>query len=410
MTHFKNYDDLADHMDRLGLFHMDLTLDRMERFWSNRGLPKFPIFHVVGTNGKGSTSTFLCSIARAHGAKAGLFTSPHFLSPRERVQVNRSPLSRDEWVELGNEVMNTEGGSELTYFEFQTCLAILAFERAKVDIAVMEAGLGGKFDATNVFKPYITLYTPIGMDHEKVLGPTLADIAGDKAGAMRHGGAAITGTQVDEAMVVLREAAQEVGCRFMYAVDIASPVDGAALGLMGIHQTANARLALAGWRWYMADNGQRSDMRSETFGLESAFLPGRMQFVEIDGQTLILDGAHNSHALEALGSALNAEDIRPGAVIFACLEDKDAAPMLPLIKGLTDGPVVIPVMENERAKKAQELCASFGEQARTAESMADALASCKGVDGPVLVCGSLYLLAEFFKLYPTFLTPITRDI
>lgn len=410
VTHFKTYQDLTAYMDRLGLFHMDLTLERMECFWCARGKPDIPVLHVVGTNGKGSTSTFLGSIARAHGLKTGLFTSPHFLTPRERVQVNRAMLRRETWVELGNELMDTEGGADLTYFEFQTCLAMLAFEREGVDIAIMEAGLGGRFDATTVFDPMLTLYTPIGMDHEKVLGPTLTDIAMDKAGAMREGGSVITGIQMDEAMGVLQEQAQTVGARFMYAVDMANPVDALSLGIMGIHQTANARLALAAWRWFMATRHDRSDATCERFGLESAFMPGRMQFVEIDDRTVILDGAHNGHALEALGSALKAEDIRPAAVIFACLEDKDAEPMLPLVRSLTDGPVIIPAMESERAKDADSLCAAIGERGRTAPSMTAALAACADVDGPVLVCGSLYLLAEFYALYPQFLTSKTRDL
>jgi len=405
VKHIKDYTDLKAYLDKLGLFHMDLTLDRMEAFWRERGVPDIPVIHVVGTNGKGSTSTFFCSIARAHGMKTGLFTSPHFISPRERVQVNRSPLSREVWVELANEILSTPGGDALTYFEFQTCLAMLAFEQEKVEVAVMEAGLGGTYDATNVFAPAMTLFTPIGMDHESVLGPTLIDIARDKAGAIRTGGLAVTGIQVVEAMVELQNRAEAVQARLMYGVDMADPVDTLALGLMGIHQTANARLALAAWRWHTAGIGFRSEPMAEKFGLESAFLPGRMQQVEIKGKTLLLDGAHNSHAFEALGSALHAEDIRPGAVVFACLKDKDTASMLPLIKGLTDGPIFIPTMENERAGNAAVLAGAFGDRAKVADSLADALEVCQDVEGPILVCGSLYLLAEFYTLYPEFLTP-----
>lgn len=405
MSTIKDYTELKAYMDKLGLFHMDLTLERMETFWKARGVPDIPIIHVVGTNGKGSTSTLLCSIARAHGVKAGLFTSPHFLSFRERVQVNRTMLPCETWVELANEVLSTPGGDALTYFEFQTCIAMLAFEREGVKLAVMEAGLGGKYDATNVFSPGITLFTPIGMDHEKVLGPTLADIARDKAGAIHAGGLAVTGIQVTEAMVELQDRAEAVGARLMYAVDMADPIEGSELGMMGIHQTANARLALAGWRWHAAAMKLGSEPQAERFGLESAFLPGRMQQVEIDGRTFILDGAHNSHALEALDSALHAEDVRPGAVIFACLEDKDVGPMLARIKGLTDGPIIVPTMESERAEDASKLASALGDRATTTPSMSEALASCKDVSGPVLVCGSLYLLAEFYSLYPEFLTP-----
>jgi dihydrofolate synthase/folylpolyglutamate synthase len=407
---FKKYTDLIKYMDKLGLFHMDLTLNRMEAFWDVRGLPDIPVLHVVGTNGKGSTSVFFGSIARVHGLKTGLFTSPHFLTPRERIQVNRAVLPRTTWVDLANEILSIPSGEKLTYFEFQTCLAMLAFEKAGVDIAIMEAGLGGRFDATNVFNPGLTLYTPIGMDHEKVLGPTLKDIAKDKAGAMRKGSTVVTGAQEGEAMVELESRAREIGARFIYAVDLADTVHDVQLGLLGIHQTANARLALAGWRWHAASVEIKSDPASERFGLESAFLPGRMQVVEIDGQTVILDGAHNGHALIALKAALVADDITPRSVIFACLGDKDISSMADLLMDLTDGPVFVPTMESERAGSAQDIVAVLGERAQAVDSMAAALAMCRTVAGPVMVCGSLYLLAEFYALYPQFLTLSQRDV
>ncbi len=405
MPNFADYSELTAYMDELGLFHMDLTLDRMQAFWDARPVPNIPVIHVVGTNGKGSTSTFFCSIARAHGLKTGLFTSPHFVTPRERVQVNRAMLDEDIWVELANDLLATPGGDKLTYFEFQTCLAMLAFDREGVDIAIMEAGLGGRFDATNVFRPRMTLFTPIGMDHEAILGPTLTDIARDKAGAIQAGGTVLTGVQDIEAMIPLQDRARRVGARFMFAVDMADPVDSKKLGLMGVHQTANARLALSAWRWYRADIGSHSFPDSEDFGLESAFLPGRMQQVEVDGQPILLDGAHNSHALEALAAALHADDVELGAVIFTCLKDKDTGSMLSRIKELTDGPIVIPQMDNERACDAGQFASSLGDRATTAPSMVEALAQCRDVSGPVLVCGSLYLLAEFFEIHPQFLTP-----
>jgi dihydrofolate synthase/folylpolyglutamate synthase len=308
-------------------------------------------------------------------------------------------------VELANEVLGTPGGESLTYFEFQTCLAMVAFESAGVDLAIMEAGLGGQFDATNVFLPEMTLFTPIGMDHEAILGPTLTDIARDKAGAIHDKSLAVTGIQNAEAMIELQNRAESVGARLMYAVDMADPVDASQLGLMGIHQTANARLALAGWRWLAASKKWRSDLECEAFGLESAFLPGRMQQVELDGRTIILDGAHNIHAFEALNSALIAEDIRPGAVIFTCLADKNFEPILPLLQTLTDGPFFIPGMDNERACNPEVLAGALGAQAVAVSTMADALDRTREVEGPVLVCGSLYLLAEFYMLYPQFLTP-----
>ena len=391
-------------MDRLGLFHMDLTLDRMRAFWKARGLPAVPVVHVVGTNGKGSTAAFFGSLARAHGLKVGQFTSPHFLSPRERIQINRTMLSERKWTELGNLVMDTPGGDALTYFEFQTCLAMLAFERSHVDVAVMEAGLGGRFDATNVFAPGLTLFTPIGLDHEKILGPTLRDIARDKAGALRSGGVGLTGPQEGEAMVGLQDRAEAVRGRLIYAVDVAEPPLGTRLGLAGIHQTANAHLALAGWRWFAAGQQVRSEYRVEQFGLESTFLPGRFQRVAVGGRQVILDGAHNGHALAALKAALKAESIRPGCVIFACLRDKELSSMLPLVRELTDGPILVPAMEGERAMDNRELAGLVGERARALDSMEAALAAGSDYNQPTLVCGSLYLLADFYTLYPEFLT------
>lgn len=404
VTYIKDYSQLAEYMDRLGLFHMDLSLDRMETFMAAHGMPNIPVVHVVGTNGKGSTSAFFGSIARAHGLKVGLFSSPHFISPRERIQVNRAMLSREVWVELASAVLSTSGGEDLTYFEFQTCLALLAFEREGVDVAVMEAGLGGKFDATNVLAPGLTLFTPIGMDHEKLLGSTLAEIAKDKAGAMHHESVALTGPQEADAMIQLQDRAQSVGARLMYSVDLAEPVRGVKLGLNGIHQTMNAQLALAGWRWFAAGRDIRSEPRLENFGMETVFVPGRLQTVDIDGRSIMLDGAHNSHALTALSAALNAQNIRPECVVFACLKDKDLASMVPLVQALTDGPIFVPAMENERAMGADVLAEALGGRARPALSMGEALEMGANVPGPTLVCGSLYLLAEFYRLYPECLT------
>ncbi|WP_419784876.1 bifunctional folylpolyglutamate synthase/dihydrofolate synthase [Pseudodesulfovibrio sp.] len=405
MNHIADYAELSSYMDKLGLFHMDLSLGRMEAFWARRTMPKMPIIHVVGTNGKGSTAAFVCSLARAHGRKTGLFTSPHFVSPRERVQVNRAMLSEEMWVELANDILSSPEGEALTYFEFQTCLAMLAFERENVDLAVMEAGLGGRWDATNVFAPYMTLFTPIGLDHEAILGPTIHAIATDKAGAIHPGGVVITGVQVPEAMIPLQDRSALVHARFVHAVDVADTVYGVKLGLPGIHQTANARLALAGWRWFAAEHGLKSEVELERFGLEYVFLPGRMQHIELNGQEMILDGAHNVPALEALNAALDGADIKPGSMIFSCLRDKNITAMLPLVRTLTDGPVFVPPLHNERAGDNLSLAERIGPAARPVDSLAEALDASGQGAGPVLMCGSLYLLAEFYTLHGEYLTP-----
>nr|WP_264983236.1 cyanophycin synthetase [Pseudodesulfovibrio portus] len=400
----ENYRHLEKYLDGLGLFHMDLTLDRMERFWESSGMPDLPVVHVVGTNGKGSTAAFFASLARAHGLKVGVFTSPHFLTMRERVQINRAMLSQARWVELANAILSAPAGAELTYFEFQTCLAMLAFRQERVDVAVMEAGLGGRFDATNVFAPELVLYTPIGMDHEKVLGDTLAAIARDKAGALRAGSCGVTGPQDPDALLELENRAEAVGARLMYAVDMAEPVAARRLGIPGIHQTVNARLALAGWRWFAAGHDLKSETDKEIFGLETAFLPGRFQRVDVDGREVILDGAHNPHALAALKAALAASGSEPGCVIFSCMEDKDLDAMVPMVRDLTPGPVLAVPMAYDRACRTERLAETFGEKAVVLDSLEAALAEGSKYSSPTLICGSLYLLADFYTLYPHFLT------
>lgn len=405
MNTFNTYSDLTRHMERLGLFHMNLTLDRMARFHREHGRFSMPIVHVVGTNGKGSTSRFFEAIARAHGLRTGLFNSPHFVSPRERVRVNGRMLDREEWVELANAVMDTPGGSDLTYFEFQTCLAMLAFERHDVDVAVMEAGLGGRFDATNVFAPGLTLLASVGMDHEKILGPTLEDIARDKSGALHAQSRAVTGPQDSAVMRVYRERADSLGIVLDSAESLAEVPPQSALGLRGSHQRENARLALAGWREFVRMAGRESRSEAEAEGLRRAFVPGRMQFIDFGGRTLILDGAHNAHALAAIKRALDAEGLVPDALVFACLADKDFDPMLPLLQSLTPGPVLVPGLDNERAGDARALAERIGPKAVPVSDIAAALASIGPELKTVLVCGSLYLLAEFYTLHPEFLTP-----
>ncbi len=404
MPHFESYDKVCEYMDSLGLFSMDMGLGRMEAFWQHRGMPDIPVVHVVGTNGKGSTSTFFESVARAHGVRTGLFTSPHLVTPRERIRIDGEMLNPAVWTRLANMVLDTPGGSELTYFEFQTCLAMLAFIDANVDVAVMEAGMGGRYDATNVFIPGLTLFVAIGMDHEAVLGNTLQAIALDKAGAMHEGGKAITGAQNPEALNVLFSQAQAVGADLAFADDMV-PRLTEDLGLRGQYQRRNARLAVAGWLAAAERLGIDSDYSTIAEGLRQAFIAGRFHSVQLERMPpLILDGAHNPHALEALSRTLKEENIRPKALVFGCMADKDIPRMVPLLLGMTDGPIFCPPIAWQRAANPADLVAVLGDKAEAVESITEALQRVAKYSGSVLVCGSLYLLAAFYELYPEFLS------
>ncbi|WP_018125602.1 bifunctional folylpolyglutamate synthase/dihydrofolate synthase [Desulfovibrio oxyclinae] len=405
MARITDYRALRNYMDELGLFSMDLSLGRMQRLRDAagaEGLP--PVIHVVGTNGKGSTSTFIESLARAHGLKTGLFTSPHFVTPRERVRVNGRMLPREDWVRLAGIIIDTPGGDELTYFEFQTALAMEAFRGAKVDVAVMEAGLGGRYDATNVYRPRLTVFTPVGLDHEKVLGGTLEAIAADKAGAMHPGGKAVTASQDSAVIEALQHRATEVGVPLSLCTELAEE-PGGGLGLKGGHQRDNARLALAGWRLFAQQQGMRTDPAAEASGLARAFIPGRFQEGRIEGKTVFLDGAHNAHALRALAKTLRTECVRPQSIVFGSMADKDLDAMLPLLESMETERIIVTRTDWDRAADPGELAHALGGRADAAPDIRTALNQALDGDGPILVCGSLYLLGDVYSVYPELLNP-----
>lgn len=400
---FRNFLEFSRYLDNLGLFHMDLSLGRMEEFvqlWG--GKDSFPVIHVVGTNGKGSTSSYITSIAQQSGLKVGTFTSPHFVTPRERITINSAMLSESEWCAVANQVMEIAPDAGLTYFELLTCMALATFKNNGVDLAVMEAGLGGRFDATNTVDPDLTVFTPIGLDHEKVLGATIDLIAADKADAMRQNGTAVTAAQVPEAMNVLQTRAAELDCELVHA-DKMKCVADLNPTLSGEHQRQNAHLASCAWQLFCEKDGPDFNEQYVRAGVKQAFIPGRLQTVHSD-RTYILDGAHNTHAFAALEKELRRKGTRIDAIIFSCMKDKNLGPVKETLFRLTDGPVIAcGIPGNERAYPYKELSEVLGSGARAAKDIDEALSILDSSDISVLICGSLYLLAAFYTRYPDFL-------
>ncbi|MEG2004513.1 MAG: cyanophycin synthetase, partial [Bilophila sp.] len=354
--YFQTFEDVQDHLDRLGLFHMDFELDRMIRALSALDLLEHAPFiaaQVVGTNGKGSTSTFLASLAQAQGLRVGLYTSPHFVTPRERIRINGHMLEAAHWPALATRIMQV--APTLTYFEFLTALALLAFADAGVDLVVLEAGLGGHYDATTAMPAQVVCFTPISMDHEAILGATLTAIASDKAEAMRPGMVAFTAPQEHDALCTLRRVATEKGVVLheLSESELASSLP--RLGLAGSHQQINARLALRVWEHLAVTSGWSQNPDAVREGLATARLAGRLQSLPASADTsalaMLLDGAHNPHGLRALEAALDEADTRPCVVIFSCLADKNMDEMLPILCRLAkNAPILVPtIQDNERA-------------------------------------------------------------
>lgn len=410
------FQEFLAHMDRLGMFHMDLGLDRMEHGLARLGIARdaLPVIHVVGTNGKGSVCACLESLALAHSGSVGTFTSPHFLTMRERIRINGRLLPEAEWVILANAVMEAVRECGATYFEVITLMAALAFARAGVETVVLEAGLGGTHDATCVFAALLTVLTPVGMDHENVLGPDLAAIARDKAGAVR-GAPVICAPQVPVAGGIIAEAATRAGSELVHleslcragvsgwhfessgmALDLAGP----DFGLPGRFQQDNAMLALAAWVRFRSLQGLPVDQGACLRGLAQAVHPGRLQRVA-GRPSIVLDGAHNAMGLAALEGELSESGAIPSAVVFSCMQDKNPEGLAAAVRALSPGPIIVPgIPENERACKPAALAALLGDRAEPVPDMAAALSRVRNLTGTVLVCGSLFLLAEFFRIHP----------
>jgi dihydrofolate synthase/folylpolyglutamate synthase len=278
-----------------------------------------PALHVVGTNGKGSTAATAAHALRRRGRRVGLYTSPHLHRVGERIRVDGEAIADEELAGLVERVLAVEAGGglprPLTFFEVLTLAALLRFASAGLSAMVLEAGLGGRLDATRIVPFAATLLTPIALDHMAYLGPTVAAIAAEKAAVMEDGAPAFSAPQSAEAAAVLRATAARCGVPLTFV----EPLARAPEGLPGAHQRVNAALALAGARVL--------EPAASAADLDGVRWPGRLERHALGGGTVLFDAAHNPHGVAALVEHLQANPARR-AVLFGCLPDKDAPAML----------------------------------------------------------------------------------
>jgi dihydrofolate synthase/folylpolyglutamate synthase len=399
------YREALEYLAGRQRFGMRPGLDGMRRLAAAVGSPEQDLrfVHVAGTNGKGSTCAFLESIARASGRRVGLYTSPHLVSFRERIQVDRQPIPEAAvaaWVESLREVVEEVGGEEEpTFFEFVTLLALCWFREQRCELVVWETGLGGRLDATNIVVPVASVITNIGWDHMQWLGNTRGAIAAEKAGILKPGVRAFTATDDPEAWGVIEAEAARVGAPLRRVVPEGREtawVRGVGLPLAGEHQIANAALAVA------TAQGLNRELRISdevlSCGLRNARWPGRFQVVEEAGRTLVLDGAHNRPAFEALGRTL-AEVFsgRGFAVVLGMLGDKDPRAAAELLVARAERTVVVPVHSNRGGDPEEQvrICRELGggRPVESAPGLGEALDRLRG-HGVVVITGSLYLVGE----------------
>lgn len=405
-----NYSEAIQFLYGLRLFGAKFGLDNTFKLAELSGNPQKQLrfIHVAGTNGKGSTCAMLESIYRSAGLRVGLFTSPHLVSFRERIQINRQFISEKDVVRYAEKLSplfeNFPAGHHPTFFEAVTIMALNYFAEQKCELVIWETGLGGRLDATNIVTPLASVITNIGIEHSEWLGDTIEKIAAEKAGIIKPGRPVITTATPRHGLEVITSVAKERGSTLTVVNPEHAnqpPLDTIELPLHGPHQRLNAALALA-----TVGVLETEIPVSETAlraGLAKVDWPGRMHRVQSSsGQTVLLDGAHNPDGAEALRVALQEEfpDAKP-TMIFGVFRDKDSTSMCHSLAPLAGNILLTPV-HSERSEDPAKLVAACREsnphaQIKVCQSLADALKQTPDV--PFLViAGSLYLVGEAMEL------------
>ncbi|GLQ21317.1 bifunctional folylpolyglutamate synthase/dihydrofolate synthase [Algimonas porphyrae] len=427
-------DRALDEFRRLHPRKIDLGLSRIETVLERLDRPqdKLPTsVHIAGTNGKGSTVAFLRAMLEASGARVHVYTSPHLVRFNERIVLAGQEIDDASLIDVLHRVRDANDGAPLSFFEATTAAAFLAFAETPADYAIIEVGLGGRFDATNVFTPAVCAITPIDYDHAEFLGRDIAGIAREKAGIMKPGRPVLSAPQREQVMAVLNVAAKRVGAPLIaWGQDFrAYPENGRLVfetetelmdlpppALAGGHQVMNAGLAIAVARTL----GLARDAVAD--GLRQAVWPARMQrmgagplidMAHESGADVWLDGGHNPHAARALSThmaSLEGQSARPLILIMGILANKNAGEFLDFFQGLAAGLVAVEIDDHASLSPdvLSELAQSRGMATTIGHNLTDAMQkainmgealSRQSADQPVippriLICGSLYLAGQ----------------
>lgn len=417
------YEQALEEIHSLLTFGSRPGLDRMRRLLSELGDPqdRLRYIHVAGTNGKGSVCAFLSATLTAAGYKTGLFISPYITDFRERIQINNEPVSKETLTSAVEKTLPTlkklrGQGVIITEFEYVNALQFYIHAEAECDVVVLETGMGGLLDCTNVIKPPLcSVITKIGLDHTAVLGGTIAEIAAQKCGIIKENSMVVTSDQPDEAMAVIEETARKKGVALLKSDDTQIEItsenlsgsefiwNGIALKtkLAGFHQLKNAKTALTtldALRRSGKTEVSDSDIQK---GFASAENPARFELLSED-PIVLLDGAHNPLGMRALRTAINKHLVgKKIYCVIGMMADKDIESAIWVLSGAFEEICTVPV-DNPRAIAPEELAQKLDDRiiCRTIvshdprEAFDKAYEKAKAANGAVLVCGSLYLAGE----------------
>ena len=412
-------------LDRLMALHpkiIDLTLDRMWRLLDRLGNPQEnlpPVVHIAGTNGKGSTQAMIRAGLEAAGHRVHAYTSPHLARFHERIRPAGDLISEPALAALLDECEAANEGAPITFFEITTCAALLAFARTQADFTLLEVGLGGRLDATNVVSdPALTIITPVDLDHQHYLGDTLAAIAGEKAGILKRGVPAIVGRQRDAALDVIEARAARRGAplqihgQHWHAVserdgmifqDESGLLDLPPPGLAGPHQIDNAGIAVAALRALGIDGDACAA------AIRDARWPARMQRLRsgpcvnaAPQAEILLDGGHNPAAGRAIAATLIDLPPRPTYLVCGMLNTKDVAGFLRPLSACADTLFAVPIPGEANTLPATDTAAAARSVAFTASEAASPIAAVREIANRaprarILICGSLYLAGRILR-------------
>jgi len=407
----QRYRESVEYLYSLQFFGIKLGLKNIRNLLERVGNPQedLRIIHIAGTNGKGSTAAALANIFHAAGIPAGLYTSPHLHSFTERIRIDTQQISEPEAVELIEALRPHARALRTTFFEFTTAMALLSFQRHGVEWAILETGLGGMLDATNVVTPEISLITPIALDHTAFLGTDLSAVAAEKAGIIKSGVTVISSAQEPDVEAVLQRRAEQLQSPFLHfgcdyhCGGIAGMVtvsgsnfslEGVASGLAGEHQQQNLALAAAAGD-FLSRQGVKISLSDITSGLERVRWPGRLEWLP---DKILLDGAHNPAGAKLLAHYLRQQELSGLHLIVGCKADKDSS--LLLSKLLPFAAVVYATVPPVDAALEPEILVKQAVAANIdAAIYGDPLAALKAAlknrtpGEVILVAGSLFLVA-----------------
>ncbi len=414
-----DYQQAWKFLDDLQFFKIKLGLDAMDKFLARLGNPHHDLkfIHIGGTNGKGSVAANLHSILGENGYKTGFYSSPHLSCVRERFRINQSYIPEDDFSEIATDIANILDKEQITYFEFTTAMALLWFRKQNVDVAILEVGMGGRLDATNVVTPMVSAITNVSFDHQQYLGDTIIEIAKEKAGIIKDNIPVVSGLENSDVFEIINsKCLQKNSPHFHLGRDFSGQRTGPdtwnyrgikknfsnlPIKLKGDYQIGNSCMALAICE-LITEHGFLLTEGAIRAGLAKTSWPGRLEVIEKEQQTFLIDGAHNVAGVKALKRALSTEfDYDKLILVWAAMEDKDIAATLDIISPLAET-IVFTAPKSERATNPGKLQEIYQQKERKENSILahdvekaiNTAINLSGENDLICIGGSLYLAGE----------------